>query len=134
MISGVQIRYFKEDMEGKGQMEAKPHWRELVERAKNFHGNYEQFLSLVAEHELFFIRLQGVNEHILIDIDIMHELSSAQMLKMVFLRMYDFVVESNDDFSIFGRDSCFEDEMFDACLFSSLCLFLHDTKKSRPCR
>lgn len=107
-------------------MDEKPFWQELIEREKNFYGNNDP---LAMHSKLFYVELQGLSESIEVDIDKLRGLGKEQTLKMIFSRVYNFVIFNNDDFSIFDKNMVIYDDTFNACLFTLLCMFLHSTKR-----
>lgn len=103
-----------------------PQLYKIVERAKNFHGNFDP---LAIQNELFYIELQDLCEMIEADLQKPRGISREQMLKMIFSRIYDFVISFNDDYSIFDNNMLIYDDVFNACFFTTLCMFLYDSKR-----
>lgn len=103
-----------------------PESYKIVERAKNFHGNINP---LAIQNEFFYIELQGLCEMIEVDLEKMRGLSKEKMLKMIFSRIYNFVISFNDDYSIFDNNMLIYDDVFNACFFTALCMFLYNTKR-----
>ena len=54
------------------------------------------------------------------------EMSASEILTKVFCDIYDTVAA---DFEIFQNHSIFYDSVYDSCLFTTLCLYLHNTKR-----
>lgn len=100
-------------------------YKELIERAKNFHGEFDP---LTVHNEIYYQELQGLCD----DIDACMDKiggSDRDNLKMIFSRIYNFVIHFNNDYAIFTQNSCIYNDVFKACMFNALCSFLHDTKR-----
>ena len=110
-------------------MEGKPRWHELIERAKNFHGDYNPFLEKAIKYEAFYVELHGLSEQIDVDIYKLRGLGIEQILKMIYKRTHNFIIISNNEFKIFEEDSPLYTNVFDACFLTTLCMYLHDTKR-----
>lgn len=110
-------------------MDTKPRWYELVERAKNFHGDYELFQKQVIGNEVFFTELHMLHESIIVDLDKTYGKNSEQILKTLFESIYDFVAKGNEAFAIFGENTRIHDNVFEACFFTTLCMFIHGSKR-----
>jgi hypothetical protein len=110
-------------------MDKKPRWKELVEREKNFRADYDLFQEHVKGNEAFFENLQAILESIILDLSKMRGLGEEQILKIIFSRVYNFVVMSNNTFSVFNDNSRLYENVFEACFFTTLCIFIHETKR-----
>lgn len=110
-------------------MDEKPYWHKLVERAKNFHENYELFQRGAKENEVFFAELHTLYESIIDDLNKTNESNNKQILKTVFTNVYDLVVKSNDKFIIFGKDTRLHNNVFEACFFTTIGSFMNATKR-----
>lgn len=55
--------------------------------------------------------------------------SSEKKLRTVFSCIYDFVIENNDDYTLFDNNMELYNDVFEVCLFVSLCMFLYETKR-----
>lgn len=100
---------------------------EIIERAKNFYGDLNP---LTIQSELFYMELQGLSEIIEVDIDKLRGISEEDSLKMIFSRIFNFVTASNDNYSIFDSNMVIHDDVFNACFYTVLCMFLHETKRT----
>ena len=107
----------------------KPHWHDLIERTKNFRGDHESFINNAKNYETFYANLYGLFMQIEIDIDKMRSLSQEQILITIFKRVYNFIIASKDDYRLFDESSRLYANVFDACFFTSLCMFIHDSKR-----
>lgn len=156
-------------------MGTKPRWHELVCGARNFHGDYGDYVeqslkieealrkmedkiferqpptqiekdeSLIyvedelrkeknplidilppisPETEEFLHEMEGISEWIVTDIENFPGLADKQILKMVFTRTYDLVFSE-----FFDSEPIHDDAVFEACFFTSLCMFLHHSKR-----
>lgn len=107
-------------------MDDNPLCKELLEREKNFHGDKDP---LTTHNKLFYVELQRLSESIEADLETVPELEKEHILRIIFMRAYNFIISNNDDYSIFDENVLIHDDVFNACLFTSLCMFLHDTKR-----
>ena len=108
-------------------MKDKPLWYELIERKDNFHGNFDP---LAIHDETYYEELQGLCEMIDVDLyELRYGLDKEDILKLIFTRVYNFVVSFNDDYKIFDYNTDIHDDVFDSCFFLMVCLFLYNTKR-----
>ena len=109
-------------------METKPPWYELTKRVENFRWNMaseeianfpeEFFMALCdqqSENLAKWMRGQGWN--------------TSEILKAVFIGVYDLVAQQDPVFGMFYDDDLFGDDVYEACLFTTLCIFLHATTR-----
>ena len=99
---------------------------EIIKRLVNFYIKPDTAAIL---DKLFYDELQGLCMQIDVDIQKLRRISSEQTLKMIFSRVYDFVISFNEDYSIFDNTMEIYDDTFSASFFNVLCLFLHHTKR-----
>lgn len=102
--------------------------RNLINRINNFYGEGNS-QECHYESDPFFLELNGLKEGILVDIATVHGVQREQALKMVFTRTFNFAMLLNNNLRIFDKGSPFYDEVFKACMFTSLCIFIHTTKR-----
>ena len=107
----------------------KHRWNWMVESAKNFHGDLELFLKQIEKMELFYTSFQVLYQSIIVDLDKLRGLRSEQVLEICFSKIYDFVIWSSDDFSVFDKDTQLHENVYNACFFTTLGMFLNDTKR-----
>ena len=108
-------------------MENKSLWYELIERTNNFHGNFDP---LAAHNESYYQELQGLCELIDVDLyELRYGLDKDDILKLIFSRVYNFVVFFNDDYKIFDYNTDIHADVFNSCFFLMVCLFLYNTKR-----
>lgn len=110
-------------------MDRELRWYELVDRVKNFHGDHELFQKRVVGNEAFYMDLYNLKEDIILDSCKVQELNSEQLLKTVFTMVYNFIAKMNDAFLIFDEDTRIHDDVFEACFFTTLGIFIHETKR-----
>ena len=108
-------------------MDKKPFWYELVERAKNFHGDYELFQKQVVGNEVFYMALYNLKEDIIVDAGKVREFNSKQMLDWIFETVFNFVIRQYIEFKVFHRNKTIYRHVFEACFFTTLCMFIHGT-------
>jgi len=123
---------------------------EIVTRAQYFRWNTKEFAKQVAEHEIYFFDLD-ILRNVIVKFSrtpIANSLDKNELLNRIFSKIYSLIKKSELDFSLFcnnlpvshgrsvssenGRacwDSSLCDEVYAACLFSTLCTFLHDSKR-----
>lgn len=110
-------------------MDEKHLWEELIERKKNFHGNFEVCEQQAAGNEDFCMALYDLKIDIIADLDKKSELNGEQILATVYHKIFNFVIRQHFESIIFIKDSPLHDNVYKACLFTTLCMFLHDTKR-----
>lgn len=99
---------------------------EIIKRLENFYINLDDTTIL---DKLFYVQLQGLCLQIEVDIQKLRGISEEAILKMIFSRVYNFVISFNEDYTIFDNNMKIYDDTFSACFFNVLCLFLHHTKR-----
>ena len=107
----------------------KPRWYQLIERVKNFHGYHKSFVEKAKKNEAYFAGLQELCDQIDVDIDTLPGLSKEQSLKMIFKRLYNFAIRSSGAYRLFDESSSLYTNVFEACFLTSLCMFIHETKR-----
>ena len=109
---------------------------EIATRGKNFfYGKIADFTS--DEVWKYFSELQGLAMGIEVDAQKLRGFSRDNLLKMVFSRVYNFVISfyaqshgSNGlEYRLFDKNHDIYNEVFEACFFMSLCMFLYETKR-----
>ena len=98
---------------------------EIAGREKNFFNGKP---SSTIGGKLYYIDLQLLADNIIADDLIrMNEetYSKAEILRTVFAYVYDFVIDRNEEYRILANN----EDVFAACFFMSLCMFLYDTKR-----
>ena len=101
----------------------------LFDRAMNFHFDSKSILRYMFEDISFLFAYIDAKESIIFDVRDNPGLTGTEIIDMVFLKIYDFVVANNDTFRLFGNETLLHDDVFDACFFSSICMFIHSTKR-----
>lgn len=120
--------------------EIKPSWQKFIgelmgvkKKSEKFHGDYASFMKHVENNEVYFSQIQRIYEYIYtILIDMRHDnVSDDGMLIKIFEGIYYSIIGINDDYDIFDSTTSFYENVFNACMFTSLGMFLHDTKRIR---
>ena len=109
-------------------MEIKSPWYELVKRVENFRWN------LTAEgvangDEKFYMSLYDLKNECITDLNGVKKLAKSEILAAVFRDIYNLVVKQSLSFGIFDEDSPIHDDVYEACLFTTLGIFLHESKR-----
>ena len=105
---------------------------ELAKREENFYGGR---IPSTDEGKKYYAELQELIEQVKDEIGKLDETDDkGNILQLIFSHIYDFVIEYNqkeqkDYYSIFSKDEPIYNDAFEACLFISLCMFLHDSKR-----
>jgi len=101
---------------------------ELAKREKNF---YSSNPVETPEQISFYTDLQEFTKQIEVDIDKLRGLNMEQILRMIVSRIYYFLIDYNADdlYNIFDHNTCICNDVLDASFFTTLCMFLHDTKR-----
>jgi hypothetical protein len=107
--------------------------RELIERANNFNWNWDKdFLEDIYrdkrlfEHLYDFFESTDIKEYS----DFINKTSiSLQPLDLIFTEVFNTAIFVDDEYKIFQEDTPFYSNMYDAYYFTSLCSFLHSTKR-----
>lgn len=98
---------------------------EIAEREKNF---FNGELPSTIEGKSYYIDLQLLADNVIADyINRMNDetYSKAEILRTVFAYVYDFVMDRNKEYRILDNN----EDVFEACFFMSLCMFLYDTRR-----
>lgn len=116
-------------------MNTKLPWYELVDRAQNFHNNIVLFEKDNIGYKFFYERLYDLKEELIKELDEVNELTGEIVLKTVLEEVYDFSIkqdlffENFENRSVFGGDVVLYDSVFEACSYTALCMFLHNTTR-----
>lgn len=104
-------------------------WVDLTDRNYNFHGNHEDFDRQVYADPFFYMSLYDFKTELLQILEKDDTSDKKVLLRRVFLYIYLFLCGPNNNFSSFNNSSPYFKEIFEACYFTTLCNFLHDTTK-----
>lgn len=102
-------------------------WHELIGRAKHFHGDYEVFKKQALENEVFYMALNDLKENLIAGLTKIGDLSRKQILEQAFSEVFNFVTSQYSGFSVFYRNKTIYGHVFEACFFTTLCMFIHGT-------
>ncbi len=100
--------------------------QEWIDRANNFHGDHEMLAKII---DALYVDLQMLFENIEAESFQSHDLSKEYLLKTVFSKVYHLIIARNGAYAIFDEETRIYDDVFNACFFTSLCMFMHDTKR-----
>lgn len=130
------LLYWVSKKKGVTKMESEFEWREFVDRAQKFHWNVELIKKQIAGNEFYFRVLYSLKKDIVNELDETGKLREKQVLEKVFLEIYNFAIRYDEQFIIFaeGVDPFVQgvhvyESVYEACFFTVLCMFLHDTKR-----
>lgn len=132
------------------KMAAKSSDYEIVTRAQYFRWNTKELAKQVAEHEMCFFDLD-ILRNVIVKFSrtpLANSLDKHELFNRIFSKIYGMIKKSELDFSLFCnnlsvrnrrpvssesgsayRGSSLCDEVYAVCLFSTLCTFLHDSKR-----
>lgn len=102
--------------------------RKLVKRAKNFHWNSKVIIEKLIENSEYLCKLYDLRNDIISMLPI-KKVSTAEILGSMFSNLYGFAIKQDPAFGVFHRESPFYDDVFETCLYTALCMFLHNTKR-----
>ena len=95
---------------------------DLARREEKFFNGKEP---TTIEGKIRYAQLQKLSE----EIKLQETDSEEDMLRLVFSRVYNFVISQNDDYSLFDDNMVIYEDAFDVCYFMSLCMFLYESKR-----
>lgn len=106
---------------------------ELAKREENF---FNGILPTTSEEKLPYIDLQFLASKLVISVNKMQgTYSDAEIIRKVFAYIYDYLIDRDGAYKIFDKatdeteEPTLYDDIFDACLFISLCEFLYESKR-----
>lgn len=102
---------------------------EIAKREENF---FNGALPSTLEGKIYYNDLQRLVENLEKYVNELQETASEEnILRVIFSRVYNFVIAHNSDYGIFDSDADLRNSVFEACFFLSLCMFLYDTRRVR---
>ena len=137
----------------------------FIERAKNFHMDFEHFKRGINLNQTYFEALYELSKEIQFEFDSVAEIDRGEFIRLAFTKIYEFTVKSSFEYTkYFDKSSflklasripdistCKEDvsastsandvpepecknkgyyeSVFDACFFTSLCIFIQETTR-----
>lgn len=104
-------------------------WHELIGRAKHFRGDDELFKKQALENEVFYMALYDLKENLIAGLGKIGELNRQQILERVFLEVFNFVTRQYSGFAVFCKNKILYEHVFEACFFTTLCIFINGTKR-----
>ncbi len=102
---------------------------EFIDSAKNFYGDFSSSKNRFEKDISYSIRLYELYKSIQYDLCKKNEVDNIELLKNVYKRIYDFIIASDYEFKIYNKDQMVYQSVFDACLFTSLCMYINTTKR-----
>lgn len=105
---------------------------EIARREGNF---FNGVMPSAIDGKMYYVELQWLAEDIKnVVIKLQGVDSEENMLRLIFSRVYDFVIAHNSitnnaNYGIFDDSKGIYDDAFEACFFMSLCMFLYDTRR-----
>lgn len=104
-------------------MDERKLWQDLYDREQNFYDSGEWNISknspLLPEFEALYMDLEvGISR-----------LNEVSALRLIYSKTYDFVMALDLTYSFFGKSTPLYKIVFDSCMFTGLCMFLHNTKR-----
>ena len=110
-------------------MDMKSQYHELLERTKKFRWNTINIENLINAYKNFYILLCNTKNDIIIHLDKTKELNQKQILETVFNKIFDLTTVQYSNFRCFQKPSILHHNIYEACLFTTLCMFLHNTTR-----
>lgn len=109
---------------------------DLAKREENFYGGKIPSADdpFINEKKTYYIDLQLLVEEIEAIIQHVGADSMEDTLRLIFSHVYDFVVEYDENvknliYRSLNENESISGDVFEACFFISLCMFLHDSKR-----
>ena len=106
-----------------------PKWHELIDRVKNFHGDYEKWQAQAYQNDRYFFDLYIIKENILLAINSFKEYSRKQLLHRILSETYDLIQRECPIFSILCDNPSLRENVYNAIFFEMLCIFTHSSKR-----
>ncbi len=109
-------------------MNSNSEWNNFIHRSENFHWDINICELNSTENKLFYETLYKLRSD---TINFLKEnsLSREQILEYVFSKIYTFITMRFFEFAYFLKEAPLYDNVYDSCLFTSLCMYLHNTKR-----
>lgn len=104
-------------------------WNNFMKRSENFYWNLNALQTSIIKNDAYYKALYNFKINIINFIK-ENKLRPEQILEKVFSDLYNFVTMNHFELTYFLKGSPLYDSAYNACLFSSLCMFLHSTKRT----
>lgn len=101
----------------------------FIKRAQNFHLNHKQFEKQLNASKPFYMNILKLKNEIIDNLGQTDQPDRKKLLETVFSEIYDFTSQRFVFFTYFLKGSSFHDHIYEACLFTSLCMFIHITNR-----
>lgn len=121
----LQVQFTKNTNEHESEKESsdeKALWQDIFERKQKFYAGSKWELP---DDEQFHTAL----EKLYMSLEEISTLNKSVGLKLLYSKTFDFVVALSPAYAVFGKGTSLYKSVFDACMFSGLCMFLCFTKR-----
>lgn len=104
---------------------------EIAKRARNFRWDIEKLENQATENANYYFNLEIIKDGIIkfSSSDAVRDISKQELLYRIFSQIYRLIKVPKIDSLLFCDGSPLNDSVYEACLFTSLCSFLHTTKR-----
>lgn len=103
-------------------------WNEFIKRADNFHWNSAQIKQLIMEVENSYGFFSSIN-HSITELKKPSRQGRKLFLNNLFSELYTAITMADIQFTYFLNSAPFYDSVYNACFFTSLCMFLHNSAR-----
>lgn len=110
-------------------MKNESEFKNFFKQIRKFHINHELFEKLMNENKTFYAQLYHLKNSIVSDAKNIGKENKLQILEMVHSKVYSLTSLQNLRFTYFLAGSPLHDNIYEACLFTSLCMFIHITNR-----
>ncbi len=127
----LTLSYYFLCMKGVTKMETKSEWNEFIERTNNFHWNSEQLKQIMIINKPYYEYFCNLKSYLLQETDKPEKQNRIKFLNAFFNGVYTAIVMSDSNFAYFLEGSSLHDNVYNACFFTTLCMFLHETTRAK---
>lgn len=103
-------------------------WIEFIKRANNFHWNSAQVKQLITEVENSYDFFSSIN-HSITELNKPNSQDRKLFLNNLFSKVYTAITMTDIQFTYFLNGAPLYDDVYNACFFTTLCMFLHETTR-----
>lgn len=106
-------------------------WNEILENARHFRWNIESFEKSVKENEGYFFDFTILKDEIISfsHSEAVANLSKQDLFDKIFSQIYHLIKMPECDSTLFCDQHPLSEDVYEVCLFTTLCSFLHATKR-----
>ncbi len=112
-------------------MKNKSEWNEFIERTNNFHWNSDQLRQIMISNKPYYEYFCKLKNRLLQGIDKPEKQNRVKLLNAFFYGVYTAITMSDLNFTYFLEGASLHDNVYNACLFNTLCMFLHETTRAK---